>query len=310
MNDSEGWLIHVVSDEGEQGLKGPYETIMMEDFARQGVIVAETKISHHRYTKGRTVEARRIARFFNIFANVAETTELSVRVAGNQLAPVNLGLTERSEEQEVGGIGRFMADGQDPSMICKLAERVDSICTRDEHPLYMAVQQRPMMNVSPDAIVLTNRRVIIFRQKVLGRLQFVDVLWLNVADVHMAEDMLGATISIRGINDKLEQISHLPKSQARKIYRIAQDMEEKMVEVRRERAMEERRAGAMNVTVNNDLSEVVKLATSGIHTGHHADTSASDDPLKLLKSLKAMLDGDLISQDEYDQKKKQILERM
>lgn len=312
MSDGEGWLIHVVSDAGEKSLKGPFETIMMEDFARRGVVVAETTISHPRYTKGRVVEARRIARFFNIFSNVSgepsgsSSTGISVRATENQLAPISLGLTERKEEEEVGGIGRFMADGQDPTMICKLAERVDGICTRDEHPLYMAVQQRPVMNVSPDAIVLTNRRVIIFRQKVLGRLQFVDVLWLNVADVHMSEDMLGATISIRSLNDKLEQISHLPKSQARKVYRIAQDMEEKMVELRRERSMEERRAGAMNVTVNNDLSEVVKLATAGNATAG----SSADDPLKSLKSLKAMLDADLISQDEYDQKKKQILERM
>lgn len=252
MNDSDGWFIHVVSDEGEKGLKGPYQTVMLEDFARQGVLLSEHKISHPRYTKGRIVEARRIARFFNIFSNVATDSAagnhldgnhldsagtglipgnggLSVNTSGNELAPLNLGLTERREEVEVGGIGRFMADGQDPTMICKLAERVDGICTRDENPLYMAVQQRPVMNVAPDAIVLTNRRVIIFRQKVLGRLQFVDVPWLNVADVHMTEDVLGATVLIRGLDGKVESISHLPKSQARKIYRIAQDMEEKLL---------------------------------------------------------------------------------
>lgn len=187
-----------------------------------------------------------------------------------------------------------MADGQDPAMICKLAERVDGICTADENALYMAVQQRPIANFSPDAVVLTNRRAVIFRQKILGRLQFVDVPWLNVADVHMSEDILGSTVSIRGLNGHVEQVSFLPKAQARKIYRIAQDMEEKMVELRRERAMEEKRAGAMNVTVNNDLgglaSNLPRKATG-------------DDPVTALKSLKSMLDAGLIDQGEYDAKK-------
>lgn len=66
--------------------------------------------------------------------------------------------------------------------------------------------------------------------------------------------------------------------------------------------MEEKRAGAMNVTVNNDLSEVVKLATSAGQAG--------DDPMRTLKALKDMLAADLISQAEYDEKKRQILERM
>lgn len=52
----------------------------------------------------------------------------------------------------------------------------------------------------------------------------------------------------------MEEVSYLPKAQARKIYRIAQDMEDKMVELRRERALEETRAGATNVTVTTNLA--------------------------------------------------------
>lgn len=294
------WYIHIPESSPER--KGPYDTATMEDYARQGILVAETRVSHSRYTKGRVVEARRIARFFNIFANVLEENALTIHENGNQVAPIIPQHTERKEE--VAGVGRFMADGQDPTMICKLAERVDGICTRGENALYMAVQQRPIANFSPDAVVLTNRRAIIFRQKVLGRLQFVDVPWLKIADVHLGEDILGSTISIRGMNGYVEQVSYLPKTQARKIYRIAQDMEEKMVELRRHRAMEETRAGATNVTVNNDLGDLVKSQTAAQPT---------DDPvsaLKSLKSLKSMLEAGLIEEEEYALKKQQIMDRL
>jgi hypothetical protein len=291
----EGWFIHLPGN----APKGPFDTSTMEDYAHNGMINGETRISNDNYTKGRVVEAKRIARFFNIFSNVTEKNALTVYESAMNPPPVVSALTRR--EEDVAGIGRFMADGQDPTMICKLAERVDGICTPGENALYMAVQQRPIANFSPDAVVLTNRRVIIFRQKILGRLNFIDVPWLNVADVHLAEDIIGSTISVKGMNGHVEQISFLPKSQARKIYRIAQDMEEKMVELRRERSMEERRAGAANVIVNNDLGQLVN---------HSLGNHSNSDPVAALQTLKSMLESGLISQEEFDRKKSQILERM
>lgn len=293
----DGWFIH---PPGKNNTSGPFDTKAMEDHAHNGVILPNSRISHQRYTKGKIVEARRIARFFNIFASVSEETTLTV--SEQSAKPTALSSIAKREE-DVAGIGRFMADGQDPAMICKLTERVDGICTAEEHALYMAVQQRPIANFSPDAVVLTNRRAIIFRQKVLGRLQFVDVNWLNVSDVHLTEDILGSTISVRGLNGHTEELSYLPKDQARKIYRIAQDMEEKMVELRRERSMEEKRAIATNVTVNNDLGNLPQPPPP-------PPSNAADDPAEVLKTLKSMLDAGLIEQEEYNAKKTEILSRM
>ncbi|MCR9293326.1 MAG: PH domain-containing protein [bacterium] len=304
MNDDSGWYIHLPKADTEK-TKGPYDTATMEDYAQQGIILFETLISHQHYTKGRVVEAKRIARFFNILSSVTEQGESDSRAiavappAPAELAGVPVGIARRRDD-DVGGIGRFMADGQDPAMICKLAERVDGICTQDEYPLYMAVQQKPVVNFSPDAVVFTNRRAIIFRQKVLGRLQFVDLPWINVADVHLQEDLLGSTISIRGVNRHIEQVSSLPKTQARKIYRIAQDMEQKMVELRRERTMEEKRAAATNVVVNNDLGALVPKQPD----------APQSDPVEALTKLKKLLDAELITPEEYEKKKSQILERM
>ena len=127
------------------------------------------------------------------------------------------------------------------------------------------------------------------------------VPWLKVNDVHLTEDLLGATISVRGMNGHVEEVSYLPKAQARKIYRIAQDMEDKMVEVRRERAMEETRAGATNVTVTNELGNLAN---------NQPQQPAPDAPLEALKALKGMLEAGLITDEEYEAKKTQIQSRM
>lgn len=196
-------------------------------------------------------------------------------------------------------VSRFAADGQSTAMVTKLAARVSEICTSDEQVLYMAVQQKPVANVSPDAIVLTSRRVIVFRQKLLGRMEFHDLLWMHVGDVHMKEDLLGATVTVTATNGGSAAVDHIPKAQARKVYRIAQEQEERMMEYRRQRAMEEDRNRAGQVVVQNAIAPTPMTAAP-----------AAEDPVAILSKLKSMLDAGLITQAEFDAKKSDLLSRM
>ena len=47
-------------------------------------------------------------------------------------------------------------EGQDPSFVAKVSERVSEICVRDERILYIAVQSAPIPILTPDSVVLTN----------------------------------------------------------------------------------------------------------------------------------------------------------
>jgi len=191
---------------------------------------------------------------------------------------------------------RYMADGQDPKMVVKLHQRVTEICTRDEVIEYMAIQQKPVANISPDAVVLTNRRIMIFRQKLLGRMEMGDLQWMHCRDVRIKEDIMGATISVKSTNGSVSSLDWLPKPQARKVYRIAQEMEEAMVEFRRNREMEERRSGASNIVVNTASNPV--------------PTSPASDPMAKLSQLKQMHEAGLITDEEYATKKQEVLSQM
>lgn len=208
--------------------------------------------------------------------------------------PVTTSVSVPVQEQP-NGLSRFMADGQNPSAIVKLSERVKQICTSSEEILYMAVQQKPIANLAPDAIVLTSRRAIIFRQKILGTMEFVDVLWQQVSNIHLKENLLGAVISITGSNGHSESVDYLPKDQARKVYRYGQEMEEKMIEWRRQRKMEEERNAADQVVVNTAVATPAVIPT------------AAEDPVQRLAKLKSMLDAGLIDQSEFDAAKARIL---
>lgn len=194
----------------------------------------------------------------------------------------------------------FLNEEQDPSAVAQAYERVQQVVTRGEEILYIAVQKKPVVNITPDCVVLTTRRYIIYRAKLLGRSDFDDYIWRDLFDVRLKEGVLGATLTMRTASGPLVSIDYLPKLQARKLYRFAQEMEEKATEERRVRQLEEHRAAAGGVVVQ---------ASPNVPAASAASVSA-DDPMQKLQQLKAMLDSGLITADEYASKKADILAKM
>ncbi len=168
--------------------------------------------------------------------------------------------------------------------------------------MYIAVQKKPVVNVSPDCVALTSRRMIFFTVKILGRLSFNDHLWLNVVNATVKEGILGATFSATVTNGIRMSIDYLPKAQAGMLYRFAQEMEEKAVEERRTRMMEENRSKVGGVVVQNN--------TNVIPSDFQKQTPVNDDPMAALLKLKSMLEADLISPEEFAAKKADILKRL
>ncbi|MCL1668016.1 PH domain-containing protein [Elizabethkingia ursingii] len=202
----------------------------------------------------------------------------------------------------INDLKKFLNEEQDPKAVEKILEKVNGLLTTDEHVDYIAVQKKPAVNISPDCIALTNKRIIFCRPKNFGfAMNFQDYLWKDIADCHMSEGILGATFKIKTIYGFINMLDYLPKQQARKLYQYAQGKEEDMMEYRRQRALEEKRAAAGGGIIVNNLSP----ATETPNTTDH-----KEDPLAVLQKLKSLLDNQLISQEEFNHKKIEILERM
>lgn len=187
---------------------------------------------------------------------------------------------------------------QNLGILDKVITRIEGILTSGEKIEHLAVQKKPVITVSPDSLVLTNKRIIIFRPKNMGlTMSFWDILWKDVQDCHIKENLLGSDFRIKNTAGKTAGfITSLPKEQARKLYRIAQEREEQMIEYRRQRSMEESRAGAANVVVSGSQNQEAKPKV--------------DDPMEKLKQLKQMFENELISSEEYESKKAEILKNL
>ncbi|KGK59741.1 hypothetical protein NC00_00205 [Xanthomonas cannabis pv. phaseoli] len=200
-------------------------------------------------------------------------------------------------------VAQFLTDEQDPVAVGKILPKVSELLTRDEQVEYIAVQKKMVMNLSPDAVVLTNRRFIVVYPTLFG-MTFRDFPWREVLDVHMSEQMLGATIMCRTTQGTSASIDSLPKKQARRVYAYAQQVEESAYEKRQQLEIDKLRAAAGGVVVHAPGAQGAAVPSQA------GAVPATDDPVQVLSKLKQLLDAGLVTQDEFDAKKTEVLARL
>jgi Bacterial PH domain len=124
---------------------------------------------------------------------------------------------------------KFLNEEQDPKAIEKISAKLNDILMKNEEVGYIGVQKKPAINVFPDSIVLTNRRIIICKPKNLGlSMDFTDYAWSNIAGVFVKENILGSEFSFNTHSDITISIDYLPKIQARKINTFAKEQLEEL----------------------------------------------------------------------------------
>lgn len=190
-------------------------------------------------------------------------------------------------------IAQFITEDQDPVQVAKIYERLKSLLTEGEEVLYIAIQKPLTVDLTPDVVVLTNRRFMQYHPSMFGRAEFRDFIWRDLSQATLLENVFRATLTMTAANGETLQISDLAKEQARRLYAIAQGMEEKVREELRLRAMEEKRAAAGGIVLQSAVPQ-----------------AAADDPMAALAKLKQMADAGYITAEEYEAKKKEILSRM
>ncbi|MEN1928444.1 PH domain-containing protein [Luteimonas sp. MJ250] len=196
-------------------------------------------------------------------------------------------------------ISQFLSDEQDETAVRKILPKVSELLTKDEAVEYIAVQKKFVVNISPDAIVLTNKRFVLVQPSMFG-MKFQDFPWREVDNVHMSEQMLGATLTCKTTTGKIVAIESLPKKQARRVYSYAQQIEEQAYEKRQQVELEKMRASAGGVVVHAPVP--LSAPTSTPTTG--------EDPLAALAQLKKLLEAELINPEEFAGKRAEILARL
>lgn len=207
---------------------------------------------------------------------------------------------------------KFLADEQDPKAVEKIYLRLVDLLSAGEEIIYIAVQKKPIVNLFPDCVALTNKRVLFFTPANLGlSIKFLDFVWKDIVDVYIKEEIIGAIFSVKTINGAEMGVDYLPKVQARKLYQYAQDRKETEREARRLRDLEEKRAESGSVQLEHALKaeEQPPVATPPPTpvVVSAPEPPKPDELTEKLKKLKTLFDNGLISLEEYNAKKMDLL---
>lgn len=236
-------------------------------------------------------------------------------------------------------IKNFLNEEQDPKAVEKITSKLNDILMRGEEIGYIGVQKKPAINVFPDSIVLTNKRVIMCKPKNLGlSMDFTDFSWNIITATFVKENILGSEFSFNTNTDLTISIDYIPKIQARKINTFAKEQLEELKEANTpaktetffaepsaehhpqiEEAEEIEEVEAEEV---NDFAEIISPLPQAVAPVYSEpapvaeEKSSKDKALSelskeelfdKLQSYKKLLDNGLILQGEYDALKKEIL---
>ena len=205
-------------------------------------------------------------------------------------------------------IEKFLNDEQDPKAVEKVYLRLADLLTTGEEIIYIAVQKKPLVNLLPDCIAITNKRILFFSPANLGlSIKFVDFVWKDVVDVYTKEEIIGAIFSVKTTNGAEMGVDYLPKVQARKLYQYAQERKEAEREARRLRDLEEKRAESGSVQFENPSHLATAQPAAPVQQPAVTEAPKGDELTEKLKKLRTLFDNGLISQEEYNHKKLELL---
>jgi hypothetical protein len=211
-------------------------------------------------------------------------------------------------------IDRFLSDEQDPKAVEKVIGKLNDLLTNGEEILYLAVQKKPAVNLLPDSIAISNKRIFYCEPGNLGlTMNFKDISWKSIKEVSFKEEFFGSKFICVPQHGENIVTEFIPKVQARKLHQAANQQLEAYKELLHQQKLEENRAMASPIGVSaQPVADVPTFETQipePIQIAEVVEEPEDETTLKLRK-LKTLYDKHLITQEEYEAKKANILDSL
>lgn len=204
-------------------------------------------------------------------------------------------------------IDRFLSDEQDPKAVERVLVKLNDMLSSNEELLYMAVQKKPAVNLLPDCIAVSTRRIFYCEPGNFGiTMNFKDISWKSIKEVSFKEEFFGSKFICVPQHGENIITEYIPKVQARKLYQISCEQLENFKEQQRLDSIEEKRTAPSVVTVNTIAEEPI----ADHKTMPFVAEEPEDETTLKLRKLKILYDKQLITQEEYEAKKASILDTL
>ncbi|KUH31497.1 hypothetical protein APY94_12345 [Thermococcus celericrescens] len=161
----------------------------------------------------------------------------------------------------------------------------------------------------PKWLIITNRRIIYLDEKILGRYEIKAIPYQKLEEVTVELGVISSEFLIKGEENIRLKLGWMNKEQARNTINAIKDalnaiaVEPVTIEVKK---------GLTHETwvLKKPKEFVSRVVSAGTTIQHHPATAEKDDPLEKLKKLKELYDMGVISAEEYEEKRKKLLEQI
>ena len=212
----------------------------------------------------------------------------------------------------MNSIDRFLSDEQDPKAVEKVIGKLNDLLTSGEELLYLAVQKKPAVNLLPDSIAISNRRIFYCEPGNLGlTMNFKDISWKNVKEVSFKEEFFGSKFICVPQHGENIVTEFIPKTQARKLHQAANEQLNNFNEALRQQKLEENRTPVAEALPEPQtfFQAPIEIEEAVVIQQPQIEEPEDETTLKLRK-LKTLYDKQLITLDEYESKKSAILDSL
>jgi hypothetical protein len=227
---------------------------------------------------------------------------------------------------------KFLLDEQDPKAIDKVLVKLTEMLSSNEDLIYIAVQKKPAVNLLPDCIAISNKRIFYCEPGNFGiTMNFKDISWKSIHEVSFKEELFGSKFTCTPIQGVPIVTDFIPKVQARKLYQAAYEQLEHYRD--QQQALQASHKEPIKTNIFQDTEQfeeavildqaelpAAEIPSAGVATeSSPVSTSASfsapapepepeDETTLKLRKLKSLYDKQLITLEEYEAKKAAILD--
>lgn len=209
-------------------------------------------------------------------------------------------------------IDQFLTEEQDPKTVDKVVGKLKDLLSSNEALLYIAVQKRPAVNIMPNCIALSNKRLFYCEPANFGiTMNFKDISWKSVKEVSFKEELFGSKFICVPQHGENIVTEYIPKVQARKLYQAVQEQLEayqaelKIAQDELKKPTEEIQFTPIEII---EEAEELDFQSAMVETAPEVVEEPEDEATLKLRKLKTLFDKQLINQEEYEAKKASILD--
>lgn len=208
---------------------------------------------------------------------------------------------------------KFLSDDQEPRAVEKVVGKLNDLLSSNEELIYLAVQKKPAVNLLPDCIAVSNKRIFYCEPGNFGiTMNFKDISWKSIKEVSFKEELFGSKFICVPQHGENIVTEFIPKVQARKLYQAASEQLENFRLENEKKDAEENKAPVLN-SIFEDAVEIEEAVVVPSFTEAPAApfvpiVEEEDETTLKLRKLKTLYDKQLITQEEYEAKKASILD--